>query len=234
MSHCFIITSAINTKFGVFDGRKRLEQTLETIQSIRARVSDVVIVIIEMSAIPLSIHQKSVLSENCNFLIEYSGSDFVKEIFKSDNWDVVKNLTEVACFRDSLKILRENNIFFAVERIYKISGRYKLNNNFNINTHNSSKEIILSKSRQSQFNVNLTGVHRQYMSRLWSWPSSSLDLITEAFNSGFEYMLNRIENGGYCDIEHMLYAKLNQFNPKELDLIGVEGFLGPNGILVND
>ena len=234
MGYCFIITSAINTKFGVFDNSLRLHQTLETVASIKHHAADAVILIIEMSALPLTAFQKNILSQNCEILIEYSESNFVKEIYKNDNWDIVKNLTEVACFSDSLKAIRGNSFFESFERIFKISGRYILNSDFDLKTHLESNKIIFSKSRASSFDINLTGVPRQYMSRLWSWPSKDSNLIIENYDIGLDYMRNRLVNGGYCDIEHMLYATLNKFVPTELEFIGVQGYLGHTGIPVKD
>lgn len=234
MSNCFIITSAINTRFGVFENEKRLNQTIETISSIQNKDSNAIIIIAEMSAIKLTQIQKSQLLAHCSFLIEFNDAPFVTEIFSIDNWDIVKNLTEVYCFTETLKKIRDIESLKNIKRFFKISGRYKLNNNFNLQTHEDSSVIIFSKHRQSQFEANITGIDYQYMSRLWSWPSHLLDLVIESYINGFGYMKKRISNGGYCDIEHMLFLQFNQLNPQELEFIGIEGLLGPNGFFVQD
>ena len=62
MSGTFLVSSAINTKFGVFDSLNRIRQTLDTISSIRRSVNNVKIILLEMAAIPLTEEQKLIFS----------------------------------------------------------------------------------------------------------------------------------------------------------------------------
>jgi hypothetical protein len=72
------------------------------------------------------------------------------------------------------------------------------------------------------------------MSRLWSWPAGLSSEILNSYKTGFTYIKNQISRGRYCDIEHMLYKYLPEHLLSQVDSIGVEGLLGPNGILVKD
>jgi hypothetical protein len=47
-------------------------------------------------------------------------------------------------------------------------------------------------------------------------------------------MVDCIQSGGYIDIEHLLFSKVDQTKVVELDTIGVEGNIGPNGNFVKD
>ena len=47
-------------------------------------------------------------------------------------------------------------------------------------------------------------------------------------------MMTRLGEGGYIDIEHSLFACMPKELILELNTVGVEGNLGPNGILVKD
>jgi hypothetical protein len=234
MNHAFLITSAINTKFGVFDGEDRLRQTLETISSIKFHLPTAKIYLIEMSAIVLNSHQRGILQNHSNLLIEYSNDENVKEIFESDNWDVVKNVTEVACFQNALSILHNGDYLSRVDRAHKISGRYTLNDKFKPEIYETSERVVVSRKRTSQFAPEITGISFQYMSRLWSWPVKITPTIIDLYTDGLAYMLSRINSGGYCDIEHMLYRGLQKVDVSEVDTIGVQGRLGPNGIEVAD
>jgi len=234
MQPLFLISSAINTKFGVFDSPKRFQQTLETIYSIRILVPSAKIILLEMAAIPLSKDQKFILDSMVDEIKEFLTEPKVQDVFKSEKWSIIKNVTEVTCFYLALDSLIKNSQLVGIDRIYKISGRYFLNKNFNELLHKDSNKIIISQRRPSQFPLVLTGIQFQYMSRLWSWPSSISPLILQSFSDGLAYIRNQIDRGRYCDIEHMLYEYLPEYLVQPVSLIGIEGELGPNGALVSD
>ena len=83
--HLFIVTSAINTRFGVFNHEERLHQTLETVRSIKQHIPDASILLVEMSAEALSDKQKNFLSSSVNQIIYFSGDVDVQSIYKNDN-----------------------------------------------------------------------------------------------------------------------------------------------------
>lgn len=235
--HAFMITSAINTKFGVFTGDQRLQQTIETINSINGRVPGAKIFLIEMSAIPLTERQRELLSVLVDDIVDFDNDQDVKDIFNgSENWDWVKNATEVMCFRQAIEQLRDKGAFDGVDRIHKISGRYFLSDNFDLSRYDSDTDKIFVKTPiTSQFPAEYTGnIPVQYMSRLWSWPVALTDAVIEAYAEGFMYIACRIAEGGYCDIEHMLYKFLPQEHIREVAMTGVSGNLGPNGARIDD
>ena len=47
-------------------------------------------------------------------------------------------------------------------------------------------------------------------------------------------MKKKLSEGKYIDIEHLLYQYLPESLVQEIQPIGVEGKLGPNGTLVKD
>ena len=163
-----------------------------------------------------------------------SNEQDVIDIFNStDNWDIVKNTTEVMGFGIAL----DHFNFSGIDRVFKISGRYTLSDTFNIKQFEALPgHIVVSTRRNSQFGANVTGgISQQYMSRLWSWPVEMTDAITEMYGHGFIYMAQVLAAGGYCDIEHMLFKFLPTVGPvSEVERIGIRGNLGPNGTAVED
>lgn len=236
MKFAFIVTSAVNTKFGVYNTEQRLQQTRDTVNSIRARVTDPKIIILEMSGVPITEQQREELSTMGEILFECSDDPNVAEIYHStDNWDVVKNSTEVMCFGRAIAELNSTGAFANVDRVFKISGRYKLNDQFDPAAYAAVPDrIVVSRRRDSQFDVRLTQVPYQYMSRLWSWPATITDRIMEVYTEGFVFIAQRIGDGGYCDIEHMLYKFLPPDLVHQFDFVGIEGNIGPNGSPVRD
>jgi hypothetical protein len=234
--HAFMITSAINTKFGVFSAEQRLQQTKDTINSIAGRVAGVKIFLIEMSAIPLTQEQRSELALLVDDIIDFDDNQDVKDIFNgSENWDWVKNATEVMCFKQAIEQLQEQGEFAGIDRIHKISGRYVLSDAFDLTVFDKNTDkIIVKQQMTSQFPHEVTLVNRQYMSRLWSWPTSLTEEVIKVYEDGFVYIAERIAAGGYCDIEHMLYKFLPQQHVHEVAKTGVSGNIGPNGQRIDD
>ena len=238
MKYTFLVTSALNTKFGIFDSATRLEQTLNTIKGIRNKVPGARVILLEMSALPLTADQRATLTDVVDNIVDFTSDEGVKSLYHStDNWDVVKNVTEVMCFGKALKILKNAGQFDNTQRIFKISGRYQLSDDFKIDYYDQysvQTNIIVSKSRGSQFDISMTHVPRQFMSRLWSWPAMLTDEIIEVYDQSLLFMQERILGGGYVDIEHVLYKFLDHNKIIELDTIGIYGNIGPNGQLVKD
>jgi hypothetical protein len=231
-----MVTSAINTKFGVYDTDTRLQQTLATVESIKKYAPGAKIILVECGAIPLTEAQETALNAEVNEIISYNDDEDVKAIFVSDNWDVVKNTTEVMCFKRALEHCLEYNLFDDIERVFKISGRYRLNDNFDPARYVLAPDsIVTTHKHTSQFPHQVTLVEYQYMSRLWSWPANITQrIIDEVYDAGLNYMASRLSQGGYCDIEHMLYKFLPQDLVLEVNKVGLEGNIGPNGAAVSD
>lgn len=235
----FLVTSAINTKFGIFNSQDRLQQTLATVSRIREKAPGAKIIFLEMAALPLSEEQSKAIADAVDYVIDFTTDPAVQSLYHStDNWDVVKNVTEVMCFGKALKMLyHDTNQLADTQRIFKISGRYQLSDEFDIGFYDQYRvqtNIIVSKSRSSQFDISLTQVPRQFMSRLWSWPTALTEEIIQVYDQGLRFMQSRILQGGYVDIEHLLYKFLDHNKIIEMDTIGIHGNIGPNGQLVKD
>ena len=117
-----------------------------------------------------------------------------------------------------------------------MSGRYLLTDNYKKVDYDSLKNrVVVLERKTSQFPSEVTaGMQYQYMSRLWSWPTALTDEVITTYEDGFVYIAERISQGGYCDIEHMLYKFLPQEHVHEVAMSGVSGNIGPNGARVDD
>ena len=238
LKHCFIITSAINTRFGVYTPDQRLLQTVITIRSIKQKVPDAKIVLVEMAGIPLSEQQVKNLTAETDILLDFTDEENVKSMYIStDNWDIVKNGTEIMIFGAALKLLKEDGELEGIDRIHKISGRYVINDMFDPLTYEQSgvtDKIVLAKKRPSQFPRQMTEQRAQYMSRLWSWPTALLGDVIKFYDDALNDFTSTIGSNQYIDIEHLLCKLLPAKHIHELDNIGIEGLIGPNGQSVKD
>lgn len=233
-----IITSAINTKFGIYNTEQRMSQTLDTIQSVRKHVPGAKIFLLEMAGLALTEQQRTTLAESVDHVFDYTSDPAVTGLFHStDNWDVVKNVTEVMCFRNALKTLLDTEVAAKFDRFFKVSGRYTLTDQFDLSFYDQYKNkscMVVGASRPSQFSFEITQVERQFMSRLWSWPGSLTAEVVVAYENSLQHMYQRLAAGGYADIEHCLYKFLDRNKVIEKDVVGISGNIAPNGAAVND
>jgi hypothetical protein len=237
MKPLFILTSALNTKFGVHSNEQRLAQTLDSIASIRRYCPGASVAVVEMGGIPATDEQIATIESQVEYYYNFSLNEAVQGIFHStDNWDIVKNTTEVMIFGELLTQLIEARIPEQFDRIFKMSGRYQLTEQFNPADYDTVPDrIVVLERKASQFPPQVTdGMEYQYMSRLWSWPAKHTDQIIDSYLRGFVAMAQRLDVGGYFDIEHMLYYYLPEELVTERPVVGLRGLLGPNGVAIED
>ena len=235
IKHCFIVTSAVNSKFGVYTPEERLTQTVITLQNIKFRVPDAKIIVMECAGTALSTAQSDVLEQHCDLLLDFSRDPDVQAIYQSDNWDVVKNSTEIMCFGRALRMCQDDGDLAGIDRIHKMSGRYILNDEFNPEVYEEYPDrIIIGLKHRSQFPFEVTGIELQYMARLWSWPADLTEQIIQVYTDSLAYIGQRVSAGGYADIEHVLYKFLPTKLVQELPVLGVEGFIAPNGVPIKN
>jgi hypothetical protein len=227
------MTSAVNSKFGVYSPAARLQQTLTTITSIKSYIPDAKIIVMECTGTPLTDSQSDLLEERSDLLIDFSDDAEVQAIYNStDNWDIVKNSTEILCFGKTLRLCLEDGDFDGCDRIHKMSGRYVLNSQFAPTMplyEQHADRIIIGEKYKSQFPPGVTGIDLQYMARLWSWPVDITERIIKVYEDSLWYMADRVKQGGYADIEHVLYKFLPADLVTEIPVLGVEGSIAPNG-----
>lgn len=224
MKNLFLVSSAINAKHGIYTPRERFLQTYESCKSIKDRCHNADIILVDGGLKPINDGQKEKLSKFITDFIFYGDNLKVKEIQKSNNHDVVKNLIEIYMFMDVLN----GPDFSQYSRIFKMSGRYILDENFDIKKHTGP--IVIRGPYTSQFAPAITGgIELQYMSRLWSFDINQHDYIGEVYKRMYEHMVQRLEEGGYVDIEHLLFHHLDKSLVINIDQIGVTGNIAPNG-----
>lgn len=228
--HCFVVTSAVNSKFGVYTPAERLVQTLDTINGIRARVPDCKIIVMECAGTPLTPEQEAALDASADIFVDFTTDPDVQSIYASENWDIVKNTTEIMCFGRTLQMCLDDGDFKDVDRVHKMSGRYLLNDDFKLSVYEEHADrILIGPKYKSQFPIEVTGIELQYMARLWSWPAHLTNDVIRVYYDSLSYIAERIAHGGYADIEHVLYKFLPPELVTEIPLMGVEGTIAPTG-----
>jgi hypothetical protein len=227
------ITSAINAKFSIYKPEERLAQTLETIASVRERIPNAIICLTDCSQPGISDEVKAQLTQNVDHFMDFSGDENV--VWIHDNieiQDVVKNLTELAVVHSFFETAQQEGWFDGCERIFKVSGRYTLTDTFNTADYENDivgDKYVVSKRMLSQFAPGITGVDQQHMLRVYSFGGNRIAEFILLLEDMTEHMQDRVNAGGYIDIEHLWYKFLPKADVVEFDRTGVKGLVAPNG-----
>jgi hypothetical protein len=231
----FLVSSAIHTNHGIYNDEQRLEQTIDTLKSIKQRC-DVDIVLLDGGLKAPTEDEQKLLGEYTKGIISFSDAPSMKDILVIPSQDIVKNMAEIVMFGSTFQDIGVAGEYKKYKRIFKMSGRYVLNDNFNYQTHIDAKDkIIIRGPYTSQFTSAQTGgVIFQYMSRLWSFDSELLPDIAEAYGRMFGDMNRVLTQGGYIDIEHLLFTHLDPSRIQKIAKIGVEGNIAPNGMRISE
>ena len=238
----FLVTSAIYTRFGVYDKQQRLQQTLSTLDSIKSKCN-ADIILLDAGESSLSEEDKALFSNHLIDIVQFSTDPAVKNIQTNSNWDIVKSLLEILLLKSVFMALDKHpEKLNKYSRIFKISGRYLLNNNFAYSRHVSAVgKITIKKSLPAIYQTDhwvieniVKDYYRQYMTRMWSFDTSLLNSIIVSYERMENTLVNLLNNGKFIDIERLMYQHLDPSLIEEFDIIGVEGAIAPNGVLVSD
>jgi len=176
---------------------------------------------------------KDKLLEHVDHFMDFSGDENV--VWIHDNieiQDVVKNLTELTVVHSFFQTAKEEGWFDGCERIFKVSGRYALTEKFNTSDYENTivgDKYVVSKRMLSQFVPGVTGVDQQHMLRVYSFGSNRIPEFILLLEDMIEHMQDRVNGGGYIDIEHLWYKFLPKADVIEFARTGVKGLVAPNG-----
>jgi dTDP-4-dehydrorhamnose reductase len=214
----FVIGSIINTNSGVYTPEQRFQQTLDTISSIREKYHGAYIVLGEGSG--LSHEQYSILvsksqTDPGGFSKLDTKVDMFVDVYSDPDCKRVtteKSSGEAYILFHTIRELLRKNIAF--EYLYKISGRYRLNDEF------------------ADFGDCDTVVFREFSNEWTRWYSTVLYSI--GWNHRTQYLdtllrsLMWLSNRVYPDIEHcMRNAWIS--GVKTRSVLGVEGLVSYGG-----
>jgi hypothetical protein len=234
MTSLFLVTSAIHTSYGKCSTEERIEQTRETLKSIETYAPDSTIVILDAG-------DKSADIDFGVELIDYTQKEIIREPldhYLSTNKDlepdiIIKSMLEIIMFENYLKTYSTNSY----ERVFKLSGRYKLNSKFNYTKHleTTNKVLILPPyTSQHLYNFNVTSSMFLYMTRCWSFDSNLLEKIIETYDKMKKDIIVASRTKKQGDIEHLLYKHLDKRLVEHINLMGIEGYWAPRGSYIEE
>jgi hypothetical protein len=192
----------------------RFTQTLKTIETVKEKIPNCHIVLIEGSKLKKE-DIKQIYAKGCNYI--YDESDELKDVINSDS----KSLAEAMMLLHFLNSKYFLNNKYKFETYSKISGRYYLTDNFDFNKYELDKVVC----QCSNINLCNTRYYRIPMKKI----NKYINILNEFIND--PDLLNY-----KVDIEH--YNIFKSFKNKYIiypsEKLGVAGILGPWNKSVED
>lgn len=129
----FIVTGTINSIHGSLSPEERFEQTLDTLKSVRDKDPSAKILYVDNSLQPLS---KDIVEKILPLVdvFEQMPHNVFSLIANIHRW---KSPGEANLLHHALMLIRKHNM--VGKRIFKLAGRYKLSDSFDISTYNDTK-----------------------------------------------------------------------------------------------
>lgn len=216
MENLVIITSIINTPNielsyiktrSVYDNSSRFKQTMITISRIKQYIPNSKILLVECSE--FTKEQSLYFKNNCDYILNLYLDIKSKESIYSKS----KALGEGTMTMEALKYIKINCIKF--DNLFKISGRYYLNDIFNYDTFNNNK-CIFKTINGNKNNINTT----------------LYKLTFDELNCFYKFLCDNVWQMKKCIGYEVLISKyVNNFckNVHFVDTIGIEGMVSVTG-----
>lgn len=257
MKFLFLIGSALKhfqeDKFSAYDEEQRFNQTLKTIDCIRKKVPESYIVLFECSSKSIDEKQKDIFKQKSDLFLDFYNEPAIKQIYENleQRPELItygKSLLETRGLLNTLYIIKNHNLFNDSQRVFKMTGRYLLNDDFDIKDYESKflenyyvikrydylSEESEEYNEKTQENVYayLYGAKGMMITALWSFDRVLFNETVEVLERAFVYMEKMIQYTAGTDIEHSLYKfidKKKTIHIPNLGLTMIKGMSGENG-----
>lgn len=215
-------------QLSVFDEDQRYQQTKETLDSIDKYASGLVFMFDSSPTMPNEKYVDEMRDRGVNWF--YCGD--IPDVNKFS----LMGLRSVAETISMMAVLQYMRGFLTrinrPARIVKLSGRYSLNENFDIKNPNFVDKFVFPHAIDSWMDhrkQHHAGVSKLYKLRLWHMDLTCLDTFMQALPSVLDDCLNL-----GIDIEHAYYKHLPIEMVTTVDKVGVQGYIAPSGEFVNE
>jgi len=220
MNNLVLITSIIKTPNiplsytstrSVFRHDERFNQTKKTIQTIRGKIPNSKILIVECSE--LDNEQDEYFKNNCDIFLNL----YENETFRNNIYSASKALGEGTMTINAIEYIKSNNIEY--DNFFKITGRYWLSENFNY--HNFiNTDIIIHNINENETATTLYKLNKMNI------------------NNFYEFLIQNMNLMHRCVGYEILFAMFLNL-PKEnkvihLNKIGVNGYISVSNDFVDN
>ena len=190
----------------VFTSNDRFEQTKKTIESVKNKIPNSKIFIIECSN--LTEEHEKYFKNNSDYFLNLYGNDNIENTIYGES----KSLAEGTMTIKAIEYIFHNNIHF--DNFYKISGRYWLSDKFDYNIFNNNHNIF-KKINNDVNNINTT---------FFKLTSENIDIL-------YNFLKQHINDMKKCIGYEILFGKFIKIinAVKFIEIIGIEGYVSVCG-----
>ena len=218
----FIVTSALQANIGVVDDVERLKQTITTLENLKEKVPDAMVLLVDGSPHNIDEDIKKRISEYCQ-AIWFNTHPDVYAMASSGR----KSEAEIIMMFNTLLQIKQNKSIHEIKRIFKYSARTTLENDFDINEYdNLYGKYVFKKSIPSWMSperkINITD--HLYITRMFSFCPSLIDNYLQTLQP----ILNNVITHG-IDTEHSHYLCLDKRYVIEFDRLKCAGIVAGSG-----
>jgi hypothetical protein len=258
MKFLFLLGSALKhfhrDEFSAFTEQQRFEQKLETIKCVKEKVPESYIVLFECSSSPIEEHHKEIFREQCDLFLEFYDEPVMKLLYehikkRPELITYGKSLLETRGLLNTLNVIKKHNLFSDSQRVFKLTGRYLLNEDFDIQDYKSKflegKYVIkkydylpsdaeyYDEKEMDNVYAYLYGATGMLVTGLWSFDRMLFVEILESLEKAFIYMEKMMQYTAGTDVEHSLYRFLNKKNIINIQNLGLTVIKGMEGVTYN-
>lgn len=216
-----IITSVINCidselsyyhKRSVFSVEERYKQTLKSIISIKSKIPNSEILFCECSDLSDYHSIEKDIAKNVNYYFNFFGNEFIKSNVNSK----LKGYGEASILLEGIdKLLSMKKNY---KNIFKLSGRYYLNDKFNYEMFNNSKNIF----------TNWDNNYTSYCTIFYKINGGDIIVFKNSIKGSLEELKENVS------IEECIYKNFNSnVSINIVNEVNISGLLATEGYLVN-
>lgn len=245
MKNIVLLTSAVYTNYGIYNPVERIQQTLDTAKSAKKYIPGAVIILVDNSKVDVQNDTSSEFDELIDlvdYYIDNSDDEDIKYFHNNvSNYDIGKNAMEALGIMKALNYINTDEDMQAVvkdaDRIFKLSGRYQVTDKFDISkfsNETTTDKYVFKKAQPSWINPQDTGVNTLLQTRLWSFTPGLLVDTIAMYNKIIDTMFSLFNQNKYIDNEHAMSKFIPRELLVELDIVGLQGNIAPNGMMIID
>jgi len=240
-----LLTSAVYSNYGIYKPAERIQQTLETAKSAKKYIPGAVIILVDNSKVDVQNDNSDEFEELIDlvdYYIDNSDDDDIKYFHNNvSNYDIGKNAMEAMGMLKALNyIAGDQDLITEVkesDRLFKLSGRYQVTDKFDINKFDNADtkgKYVFKKAQPSWINPADTGTNTLLQTRLWSFTPDLFNDTVKLYSDIIATMIPLFNQGKYIDNEHAMAKFIPKDKLVELETVGLQGNIAPNGMMIID
>lgn len=190
----------------IYTPEQRFSQTLDTIESIRSNIPDVIIVLFDNST--FTEEQYVLLDKSVDYFLNITNNPIVNEYTNNSAHKIYGEIVQT--YELLLYLERSLSHRIHIQNVFKISGRYVINNQFCYNKYDND-DIILKQ------NVAVTD-RKYYFTCFYKFSYKRFSQIFDAIQKVYNGMSNSLHANKDWEV---LFPQLLEYDMHEIETLGI-------------